>query len=38
MFKIYGGATKFKQWTQDNKLIMDELPIGADVMFYNDPQ
>lgn len=37
MFKIYGGATKFKQWTQDNKLIMDELPIGADVMFYNDP-
>ena len=37
MFKIYGGATKFKQWTKDNKLIMDELPIGADVMFYNDP-
>ena len=37
MFKIYGGTTKFKQWTQDNKLIMDELPIGADVMFYNDP-
>lgn len=37
MFKMYGGATKFKQWTQDNKLIMDELPIGADVMFYNDP-
>lgn len=37
MFKIYGGANKFKQWTQDNKLIMDELPIGADVMFYNDP-
>ena len=37
MFKIYGGATKFKQWTKDNKLIMDELPIGADVMFYNGP-
>lgn len=37
MFKIYGGATKFKQWAQNNKLIMDELPIGADVMFYNDP-
>lgn len=37
MFKIYGGANKFKQWTKDNKLIMDELPIGADVMFYNDP-
>lgn len=37
MFKIYGGATKFTQWTKDQKLIMSELPIGADVLFYNDP-
>lgn len=37
MFKIYGGASKFTQWTKDQKLIMSELPIGADVLFYNDP-
>lgn len=35
MFKIYGGATKFIQLTKDQKLIMSELPIWADVLFYN---
>lgn len=38
MFKIYGGNTKFKQWTKDQKLIMSQLPIGAEVLFYNDPK
>lgn len=37
MFRIYGGLTKFKQWTQDQKLSMKDLPLGADVHFYNDP-
>lgn len=38
MFKIYGGDTKFKQWTKNQKLIMSRLPIGAEVLFYNDPK
>ena len=38
MFKIYGGGTKFKQWTKNQKLIMSRLPLGAEVLFYNDPK
>ena len=38
MFEIYGGDTKFKQWTKNQKLIMSRLPIGAEVLFYNDPK
>ena len=38
MFKIYGGDTKFKQWTKNQKLIMSRLPLGAEVLFYNDPK
>lgn len=37
MFNIYGGYTKFTQWTQNQKLIMNELPVGADVQFFQDP-
>lgn len=37
MFKIYGGLEKFTQWTQGQKLSMKDLPIGAEVLFYNDP-
>ena len=37
MFNIYGGAELFKQWTSGQKLIMEKLPVGADVHFYNDP-
>ncbi len=37
MFKIYGGHEKFTQWTKDQKLIMSQLPVGAEVLFYNDP-
>lgn len=37
MFNIYGGHTKFSQWTQNQKLIMNELPVGADVQFFQDP-
>ena len=37
MFKIYGGHEKFTQWTKDQKLIMSKLPVGAEVLFYNDP-
>ena len=37
MFAIYGGHTKFTQWTQGQKLIMNELPVGADVQFFQDP-
>ena len=37
MFKIYGGHAKFTQWTKNQKLIMNELPLGAEVLFYNDP-
>lgn len=37
MFKIYGGKEKFTQWTKDQKLIMSRLPLGAEVLFYNDP-
>ena len=37
MFKIYGGQEKFTQWTKDQKLIMSRLPLGAEVLFYNDP-
>ena len=37
MFKIYGGLEKFTQWTKDQKLIMSRLPIGSEVLFYNDP-
>ena len=36
MFKIYGGDTKFTQWTKNQKLIMSRLPLGAEVLFYND--
>lgn len=38
MFKIYGGHEKFTQWTKDQKLIMSKLPVGAEVLFYNDPK
>lgn len=38
MFKIYGGHEKFTQWTKGNKLIMSKLPVGAEVLFYNDPK
>lgn len=37
MFAIYGGHTEFTQWLQNQKLIMKELPVGADVQFYQDP-
>ena len=37
MFNIYGGHEKFTQWTKDQKLIMDRLPVGAEVLFYNNP-
>lgn len=37
MFEIYGGHEKFTQWTKDQKLIMDRLPLGAEILFYNDP-
>lgn len=37
MFEIYGGTTELTQWTKNQKLIMDRLPIGAEVFFYNDP-
>lgn len=37
MFEIYGGKTELTQWTKNQKLIMDRLPIGAEVLFYNDP-
>lgn len=37
MFEIYGGTTELTQWTKNQKLIMDRLPIGAEVLFYNDP-
>lgn len=37
MFEIYGGLKKFKQWSKNQKLIMDRLPVGAEVLFYNDP-
>ena len=38
MFRIYGGDAMFKQWTKNQKLIMSRLPIGAEVLFYNDPK
>ena len=38
MFKIYGGHEKFTQWTKGQKLIMSKLPVGAEVLFYNDPK
>lgn len=37
MFKIYGGHEKFTQWTKNQKLIMSQLPVGAEILFYNDP-
>lgn len=37
MFKIYDGREKFTQWTKGQKLIMSKLPVGAEVLFYNDP-
>lgn len=37
MFKIYGGALKFQQWSKNQKLSMKDLPIGAEILFYNDP-
>lgn len=37
MFKIYGGHEKFTQWSKDQKLTMNRLPLGAEVLFYNDP-
>lgn len=36
MFQIYKGGTTFKQWSKGNKLVMDVLPVGADVLFYNE--
>ena len=36
MFQIYNGGTTFKQWSKGNKLVMDVLPVGADVLFYSD--
>lgn len=36
MFEIYGGYDKFTQWTKGQKLIMNELPVGAEILFYND--
>ena len=36
MFQIYNGGTTFKQWSKGNKLVMDVLPVGADVLFYNE--
>lgn len=37
MFNIYGGGTKFTQWMKNQKLLMNELPVGADVHFFNEP-
>ena len=37
MFKIYGGHEKFTQWTKGQKLIMSKVPVGAEIIFYNDP-
>ena len=38
MFKIYGDHTKFNQWMMNQKLIVDdEIPVGADIHFYNNP-
>lgn len=37
MFEIYGGTAELTQWTKNQKLIMNRLPIGAEVLFYNDP-
>lgn len=37
MFEIYGGLEKLTQWSKDQKLVMDRLPVGAEVLFYNDP-
>lgn len=37
MFAIYGGQLGFKQWTKNQKLVVNKLPVGASVQFYNDP-
>ena len=37
MFEIYGGAKTLKQWSKNEKLIVNELPLGAEVHFYNNP-
>lgn len=37
MFEIYGGAKTLKQWSKNEKLIVNELPLGSEVHFYNDP-
>ena len=37
MFEIYNGHDKFTQWTKDQKLIMNDLPVGTKVFFYSDP-
>lgn len=37
MFEIYGGCKQLKQWSKNQKLIMDRLPVGAEVLFYNNP-
>lgn len=38
MFAIYGGQAPLIQWTQNHKLLMNELPVGADVQFFQDPK
>ena len=37
MFEIYGGAKTLKQWSKNEKLIVNELPLGSEVHFYNNP-
>lgn len=36
MFEIYGGQKTLKQWSKNHKLVVNELPLGAEVHFYND--
>ena len=35
MFEIYGGQKTLKQWSKNQKLIVNELPLGAEVQFFN---
>lgn len=36
MFEIYGGQKSLKQWSKNQRLVVNELPLGAEVRFYND--
>lgn len=36
MFEIYGGQKTLQQWRKNEKLVVNELPLGAEVHFYND--